>query len=385
MVQVQGRGIKLPLVLHLSLRSESSFQESAPMNSPPTDSLLPSSPLDATHPGDGGALWAQLEPLSRGLHAYAYRMLGGFQDAEDALQEVRLKAWRSIQSGESPEHFRAWVYRIMTNTCLDMIQKRSRRILPQDMSPAVPPGPPLTDPRHDILWLEPYPDAFLPDRSNPEAALERHGRLQLAFIRAIQRLPPRQRAALILHDVLDWRVKEVAEMLETTVPAINSALQRARATLAQTPAREREAGALNAQDFDAQDFQEKEALAATRFVEAWETGNFEQFVSMLADDAIMSMPPWEYWLQGRDAVAAAMQSPGTWDGDVRAGRYRIVPKIMNGQPAGMGYVRNAEGHFVPICLTVLTLNPSGQVSDLTVFVLPQHYTAWGFPPVLGGE
>lgn len=330
--------------------------------------------------GNEAAFRELIEPLSRELSAYAYRMLGGFQDAEDALQETRLKAWRHLSSYEPHAPFRAWVYRIATRTCLDMLRKeqRQRRVLPPDVGPPASPGPPTTEMRNDILWLEPYPDALLPKSSatatatDPEATLRLHDSVRLAFVRALQILPARQRAALILHDVLDWSVEDVASMLETTSAAINSALQRARGALQQ-----REAPA-PAKGLDAQ-----KAQALARFVEAWETGNFDALVSMLRDDAVMTMPPWIYWLDGRDAIVATMTSPGTWEGEVRAGRYRVLPAPMNGQPGALAYVRRDGVIWAPVCLTVMTLDESGEkVAAMDVFVLPQHFTTWGFPATL---
>jgi RNA polymerase sigma-70 factor (ECF subfamily) len=328
--------------------------------------------IEAARNGDEVALRALLEPLGRELHVFAYRMLGGFQDAEDALQDARFKAWRSLASYEPHASFRAWMYRIVTNTCLDMLRTRKRRVLPQDIAPPVEPGPPSSDMGRDILWLEPYPDALLPDSADPEAALLLRESIRLAFIRAMQVLPPRQRAALILHDVLDWSASDVARMLETTVPAINSALQRARGGLARS-----RAGAPRTHDLEG-----KQAEAVSRFVRAWETGNLELLVSMLAEDAVMSMPPWVFWLDGREAVAAALRNPGTWDGEPRPGRYRLLPVGMNGQPAALAYVRGDDGRYSAMCLTVLTLDQGGRICELTVFVLPEHVTAWGCPTTL---
>ena len=322
--------------------------------------------VEAARGGDEHAFRALVEPLGRELHAYAYRMLGGFHDADDALQESRLKAWRALATYEPRASFRAWMYRIVTNTCLDLLKARSRRVLPQDVSPSVAPGPPTTAPRADISWLEPYPDALLPD----QAVRLREG-IRLAFVRVVQVLPPRQRAALILHDVLDWSVVEVADMLETTEAAINSALQRARAAIAR-PRAESAGSALAA----------RHAEVVERFVRAWESGDFDDFVALLATDAIMNMPPWEYWLDGKDAVVATMLSPGTWDGVPRPGRYKIVPAPMNGEPAALAYVRAPDGRYHAVCLTVLSLDADGRIVELTTFVLPELFAAWGFPAVL---
>jgi len=325
--------------------------------------------VEAARGGDEHAFRALVEPLGRELHAYAYRMLGGFHDADDALQESRLKAWRALATYEPRASFRAWMYRIVTNTCLDMLKARSRRVLPQDVSPSIAPGPPTTAPRSDILWLEPYPDALLPAVPGPEQVARLREGIRLAFVRVVQVLPPRQRAALILHDVLDWSVAEVAAILETTEAAINSALQRARAAIAR-PRKESPALA------------PRHAEVVERFVRAWESGDFDDLVALLATDAVMNMPPWEYWLDGRDAVVATMQSTGTWDGVPRPGRYKIVPAPMNGEPAALAYVRAPDGRYHAVCLTVLSLDADGRIGELTTFVLPELFTAWGFPAVL---
>jgi len=327
--------------------------------------------VEAARGGDEHAFRALVEPLGRELHAYAYRMLGGFHDADDALQESRLKAWRALATYEPRASFRAWMYRIVTNTCLDLLKMRSRRVLPPDVSPSIAPGPPTTAPRADISWIEPYPDALLPTVPSPEQAVRLREGIRLAFVRVVQMLPPRQRAALILHDVLDWSVVEVADMLETTEVGINSALQRARAAIAR-PRSESAASALAP----------RHAEVVERFVHAWESGDFDDFVTLLATDAIMSMPPWEYWLDGKDAVVATMQSTGTWDGVPRPGRYKIVPAPMNGEPAALAYVRAPDGRYHAVCLTVLSLDADGRIVELTTFVLPELFAAWGFPAVL---
>ncbi len=250
-----------------------------------------------------------------------------------------------------------------------MLKSRARRVMPQDVCPSVAPGPPTTAPRSDILWLEPYPDALLPAVLGPEQVVQQREGIRLAFVRVVQVLPPRQRAALILHDVLDWSVAEVAVILETTEVAINSALQRARSTIA----RPRE---------DSPAIASRHAEVADKFAHAWESGNFDDFVQLLASDAVMSMPPWEYWLDGKDAVMATMRSPGTWDGEPHAGRYRIVPAPMNGDPGGLAYVLGVDGRYHSVCLTVLSLDAEGRVVELTTFVLPELFAAWGFPTVL---
>jgi RNA polymerase sigma-70 factor, ECF subfamily len=329
--------------------------------------------VEAARGGDEHAFRALVEPLGRELHAYAYRMLGGFHDADDALQDSRLKAWRALATYKPHGNFRAWMYRIVTTTCLDLLKLRSRRVLPPDVSPSVAPGPPTTAPRADIAWIEPYPDALLPPAPDPEQAARLRETIRLAFVRVVQLLPPRQRAALLLHDVLEWSVAEVADMLETTEAAINSALQRARATIAR-PHSESTRTARHAEVVE----------VVERFVRAWESGDFDDLATMLATDAVMSMPPWEYWLDGKDAVVATMRSPGTWDGEPRPGRYKLVPAPMNGEPAALAYVRGPDGRYRAVCLTVLSLDASGRIIELTTFVLPELFVAWGFPAVLDG-
>lgn len=328
--------------------------------------------VESARGGDERAFRALVDPLGRELHTYAYRMLGGFHDADDALQESRLKAWRALATYQPRGSFRAWMYRIVTNTCLDLLAVRSRRVMPQDVSPPTAPGPPTTAPRDDVAWIEPYPDALLPAAPSPEQAAQLRESVRLAFVRAVQMLPPRQRAALILHDVLEWRVGEVADMLETTEAAINSALQRARATIARPHTASSKASALAARHEE----------VVERFVQAWEIGDFDGLVGLLAQDAIMSMPPWEYWLEGKEAVLATMRSPGTWEGAPRPGRYRMVTAPMNGDPAALAYVLGADGRHHPICLTVLSLDADGLIAELTTFVLPELFAAWGFPAVL---
>jgi RNA polymerase sigma-70 factor (ECF subfamily) len=267
------------------------------------------------------------------------------------------------------------MYRIVTNTCLDLLKVRSRRVLPQEVSPSVAPGPPTTAPRADISWIEPYPDALLPAAPTPEQAARLREGIRLAFVRLVQMLPPRQRAALILHDVLEWSVAEVADMLETTETAVNSALQRARATI----------GRQQAASPVSPELAPHHAEVVERFVRAWESGDFDDLAALLRTDAIMSMPPWEYWLDGKEAVVATMLSRGTWEGEPRPGRYKIVPAPMNGEPAGLAYVRGPDGRYHLICLNVMSLDEKGRITEVTVFVLPELFKAWAFPEVIEGS
>jgi RNA polymerase sigma-70 factor (ECF subfamily) len=250
--------------------------------------------LEAAVRGDDQAFRELVEPMSRELHLFSYRMLGSFHDAEDVVQESQLKAWRRLDTYDRRASFRAWMYKIVTNTSLDALRTRRRRVLPQDLGPPREGGQGLGEQRFDIPWLEPYPDSFLASPS-PEEAVELRESIRLAFVRALQLLAARQRAVLILRDVLDWPTAEVAAMLETSVPAVNSALQRARASVAQSNANRVETYGgvrLDAQKID----------MAARYVDAWEAGDIEAIVSMLTEDAIHAMPPFAAWFVGRDAL-----------------------------------------------------------------------------------
>jgi RNA polymerase sigma-70 factor (ECF subfamily) len=318
-----------------------------------------------------GALADLLPPLERELRAYAYRMLGGYADAEDAVQEASVRAWKSFDSLADRSSFRAWTYRIVSNVCYDVLRTRKRRTLPEEIAPAVPPGPPRTERRDDLPWLEPYPDAELPDVSTPEATLRLRESIRLAFVHALQSLPERQRAALILHDVLDWSVNDVAEILDTSDAAINSALQRARESVRRP-------------ETDVAVLRQREAATAdalARYVRAWETGDFDEVVTMLAEDARLSMPPWEYWIDGKQQVAAAFTDTETWSGPPRPGYFRHAAMRLNGAPAALAYI-HLEGAFRPICLSTLSLDASGKIDHVVVFVLPQYFAQWGFPATL---
>jgi RNA polymerase sigma-70 factor (ECF subfamily) len=317
------------------------------------------------------ALTDLLPPLERELRAYAYRMLGGYADAEDAVQEASVRAWKSFDSLEDRASFRAWMYRIVSNVCYDVLRARNRRVLPSEVSPAVPPGPPRSEPRADIPWLEPYPDAELPETSDPEQALRTRESVRLAFVHALQALPERQRAALLLHDVLDWSVHDVAGILDTSDAAINSALQRARASV-QTP------------ETDIARIRQRETMTSAafeRYVHAWETGRFDDVVAMLADDAKLSMPPWEYWLDGREPVARTFTDPESWSGPPRPGYFRHARTRLNGAPAALAYVEQ-RGVYQPVCLSTLSLDANGRIDHVFVFVLPRYFARWGFPATL---
>lgn len=284
-----------------------------------------------------------------------------------------MAAWRRLDTYDRRASFRAWMYKIVTNTSLDALRTRRRRVLPQDVASPADPAQPLGEQRLDISWLEPYPDALLWS-SNPEAVVELRESIRLAFVRALQLLPARQRAVLILRDVLDWPASEVAAMLETSVPAVNSALQRARGSLAQADARRLdvyEGGRLEAQ----------KAEMASRYISAWEAGDIEALVSMLTEDAIHSMPPWSKWFEGRDALRAVYSKYDAWDGPPGPGVFRILPTALNGELGFAEYYRKTpDGPYRALAFTLVTLNRDGtRIAEKVSFVRPELFAMLGFP------
>jgi RNA polymerase sigma-70 factor (TIGR02960 family) len=306
--------------------------------------------------GDDEAFRALTEPYRRELHVHCYRMLGSFQDAEDALQETLLAAWRGLDGFDGRASIRTWLYRIATNRCLSVLRSASRRPAKAWDIPGVEPPEPTR--LGEVVWLEPYPDTLLESLPlGPEARYEQTESVSLAFVTALQVLPPRQLAVLILRDVLGFRAHEAAEMLDTSVESVKSALKRARAGL------QRRWSA--AADHQA-DASVEEAVVA-KFVRAWESADIDALVTLLTDDVFMSMPPLPLEYQGRDVVAgfcAQLFGAGR--------RFDLVPTRANGQPAFGAYLRTPTGVRRGTGLYVVTLT-GDRISALTRFentVLP---------------
>jgi len=295
-------------------------------------------------------------------------------EAEDLVQETFLRAWRSRDRFEGRTSLRNWLYRIATNACLNVLAShgRARRTL-VDTSGTPTAGYP-TRPATDIAWLEPYPDALLEGITDsapgPAARYEMREAVRLAFVAAIQQLPARQRAVLLLRDVLGWSANETAHLLETSVIAVNSALQRARSTL------ETRYPADQTRPLKVADEQERALLE--RYVLAWEGADLDGFVAMLRDDAVLTMPPFEEWYRGRDGIRGFF----TWAWRATgAGRMRLTPTMANGQPGLVQYDRSSDGlEWHAHALQVLTLQ-DGAIAALTVFRDPQLFVAFGFPVV----
>jgi RNA polymerase sigma-70 factor (TIGR02960 family) len=322
--------------------------------------------------GDGEAFRELTEPYRRELQLHCYRILGSVQDAEDVLQETLLAAWRGLDGFEERSSVRAWLYRIATNRCLNALRDTGRR--PQPARPAAFEAPEPTR-RTEPTWYEPYPDALLvglPDASpGPEARYETRESLALAFVAGLQRLPPQQRAVLVLRDVLGFRAAEVAELLDGSETSVNSALQRARAALdGQLPARDRDRAPLPRSP------RERELVG--RFVDAFENADVDRVVALLTDDAWLTMPPEPLEYQGPAAIAEFYLTRSWWG--VRAAR--LVPTRANGQPAFGYYLRDPVS---PIArangLIVLTLE-GDQISAITRFGDNSLFPLFGLPRTL---
>jgi RNA polymerase sigma-70 factor, ECF subfamily len=304
---------------------------------------------------DDTTLTPELEGYRRELTGYCYRMLGSAFEAEDATQETLVRAWRKADGFEGRSSLRTWLYRIATNVCLDQLRGRDRRERPVDLGPASTVATAALTERPESAWLEPMPDArVLPDRSDPaELAVERDT-IRLAFVAALQHLPPRQRAILLLREVLRWQASEVATLLDTSVASVNSALQRARATLAEAALDDGDPVA--PLDADQQDL-------LRRYVDAFERYDLDRLVTLLQEDAVQSMPPYELWLEGRDEIAAWMLGPGA---ECRGSR--LVPTVANGRPAfGQYRPSGPNGEHEPWSLQVLQVR-HGRIAEITFFL-----------------
>ena len=312
-------------------------------------------------------LSAQLEQHRRELTGYCYRMLGSAFEAEDAVQETLLRAWRSFDRFEGRSALRSWLYRIATNVCLDMLNGRQRRALPMDLGPARSPDGPIGGTLPEATWIEPVPNTLVAADGDPADVAVSRETIRLAFVAALQHLPPRQRAVLILCEVLRWKAVEVAELLETSVASVNSALQRARATL--------EASNVTAADTSPPLDEADRALLA-RYVEAFERYDIEALTSLIQEDATQSMPPYELWLTGREDILRWWLGPGA---GCRGSR--VIPTVAaNGSPAFGQYRPSASGRgYDPWALQVLEV-ANGRIVEFTFFLDTERiFPLFGLP------
>jgi RNA polymerase sigma-70 factor (ECF subfamily) len=308
------------------------------------------------------ALEHELEQYRGELTGYAYRMLGSPFEAEDAVQETFLRAWRAHDRFEGRASLRSWIYRIATNVCLDMLGSRERRARPMDLGPSREPILENAAIMPEVTWIEPIPDPA-------DVAVDRET-IRLAFVAALQHLPPRQRAVLILCEVLRWKASEAAELLETSTASVNSALQRARATL--------ETANVVPADMAELDEPDRELLA--RYVEAFEAYDIERLTSLVHEDATQSMPPYDLWLTGRDDIFTWWFGPG-----MGCKGSRVVPATSaNGSPAFGQYKPTDDGGYEPWALQVIEIS-DGKVVEMTFFLDTEKlFPLFGLPPRLDG-
>jgi RNA polymerase sigma-70 factor, ECF subfamily len=331
--------------------------------------------LAAVRAGDEAAFATLAERYRRELQVHCYRMLGSVDDAEDLVQETFLRAWKARASFEGRSLFRTWLYRIATNACLTALARASRRVTPPDLVPgSTGYAEPVWD--HEIPWLQPYPDHLLepvaPSEAEPDAVVVARETIELAYLAAIQHLRPRQRAVLLLREVLGWSAKEVAALLETSVPSVNSALQRARATMrTRLPARRGDWTAASRPT-------DEERSVLQRFMDAHERHDAAAFAALLREDARQTMPPAALWFDGRDAIAALA---AVYLAPEKFGDFRMIPTAANRQPAAATYLRfHGESSYRLIGLNVLRIE-GGKIVAIDSFTT-ELIAAFGLPPTL---
>jgi RNA polymerase sigma-70 factor (ECF subfamily) len=315
--------------------------------------------------GDGTAtadLDVRLEKHRVELTGYCYRMLGSSFEAEDAVQDTMVRAWRSYDKFEGRSSLRSWLYRIATNVCLDMLTAGNKRARPMDLTESTPLARAALSPRPENTWLEPMPDArVLPVVEDPAEAAVAKESVRLAFMAALQKLPPKQRAVLILREVLAWKASEVAELLETSVASVNSALQRARATLAEQPERGADAAVSDPLD-------EEQRKLLERYVQAFEGYDMAALTALLHEDAIMTMPPFDLWLTGPADITGFMTTLGASCADSR-----LVPVQVNGLPGFAHYKPDPEtGGFTAWAVQALEIS-DGRITGFHCFLDVQRW------------
>ena len=313
-----------------------------------------------------GELEARLEQHRTELTAYAYRMLGSAFEAEDAVQETFIRAWKSFDRFEGRSALRTWLYRIATNVCLDMLNGKERRARPMDLGPASSADAPLPEPLPEVTWIEPIPDGrVLPSGGDPAEVAEVRESIRLAFVAALQHLPARQRAVLVLREVLRWKATEVAELLETSVASVNSALQRARAALSENQPSE---------DGPAEPMDEAQEELLARYVDAFERYDMDSLTALLHQDATWNMPPYELWLRGHLDIRKWCLGTG-----IGCAGSRLVPTVANGAPAFGQYKPSPEGGHEAWSLQVLDVS-DGRISGVTFFLdTESFFPMFGLP------
>jgi RNA polymerase sigma-70 factor, ECF subfamily len=313
--------------------------------------------------------FGELEQHRAELTAYCYRMLSSPFDAEDAVQDTFVRAWRSRDRFEGRAAMRSWLYRIATNVCLDMLKGKQRRVRPMDLGPATEPLEENLNARSEVTWIEPIPEQLIAPDADPADVAVAHESIRLAFVAALQHLPARQRATLILREVLRWEASEVAELLDTSVASVNSALQRARASIAKS----------NVSSADpVPSLAGADRALLERYVAAFERYDIDALTSLIHEDATQSMPPYDMWLRGRDDIFAWWWGPG-----IGCRGSRVIPTVSaNASPAFGQYKPSPQGGFDPWALQVLELS-GGRIVELTFFLdTARLFPLFGLPPRL---
>jgi RNA polymerase sigma-70 factor, ECF subfamily len=320
-------------------------------------------------PAADGAPW---EAYRRELTAYCYRMLGSSADAEDAVQDTMVRAWKAYDKFEGRSALRSWLYRIATNVCLTMLDSRNRRARPVDMGPAGSADSELPPPLPESVWIEPVPDErVVPGAGDPADVAVSRESIRLAFVAALQHLPPRQRAVLILREVLQWKAAEVAELLDTSVASVNSALQRARATLSESDLE-------TPPSLDDMDEQQAQFLA--RYADAFTRYDMNALVALLHEDVVMSMPPFSLWLTGTDDFVKWMLGTGA-----KCANGKLIPVLANGQPGFGQYHLDEDGGYSPWAVQVLDI-VDGKLTGLCCFLdTATLFPLFGLPPRLDAQ
>ena len=349
------------------------MSENSPRTADTAAEVAETPDLTMARHGDNAAFTRLVEPLRRELHAHCYRMLGSTHDADDALQDALLRAWRGIARFEGRSSLRSWLYTVATNTCLDAVERRGKRALPVDLGPSSERAVVGDAPLDDVAWLGPYPDAALGDGpAGPGARYEQREAIELAFVATLQHLPGNQRAALLLFEVLGFTAAEIATTMDTTTASVNSALQRARKIVAEKiPSRTQQQTLRQIDDIRLREI-------VTGYSTALEQGDTDALVALLTEDVTWSMPPLPHWYHGLDAVTDfAVKVPLTG-----CGSWRHVPTSANGQPAVGGYLWNDEaGAYLPWSINVLTLRGE-HIAEITSFIGLDHFTLLGLPTSL---
>ena len=339
----------------------------------PAETTVPTADLAAARRQDEAAFVRLVAPHRAALQAHCYRMLGSVPDAEDALQETMLRAWRGLPGFEGRSSLRSWLYRIATNVCLRLIERRPERTLPTARGPAHDPRDGLDEPLTEHVWIDPHPDDEIADgHATPDERYERRESVELAFIAALQHLPARQRAVLVLRDVLGFAPAEIAKELKTSTVSVYSALQRAHAAVEErVPARSQQATLDAIGDRRVRDL-------VGRYVRAWEESDVDAILGMLTADAAFAMPPYPTWYRGRADIRTFLLRVPLAEGR----RWRAVPVRANGQLAFGFYghdVGDPPARLVAHGIQVVALDDSGLVSDVTTFLEPSLFRRFGLP------